>query len=105
MKRYTLSSLINRLAQFEERIAEIYMAQGDVEKAEKARRNAREILELKDFIIVEMTLEPINTVDPIELLADNPDPEAVRRDVYSRVARDVEHVSGELADLLRNLST
>jgi len=100
-----LSSLINRLAEFEEHIAAVMDARGEPQLADKARENARELMDIKDFIIIEMTLEPINTIDPLEELDKDVDPEAVRRRVYRVIARDVEHVSGELADLLRRLSS
>ncbi len=108
MKRYTLSSLITRLASFEEALAQKMDAKGYVEAAERARRYASEIREIRDFIIVEMTLEPIETLDPMEFLDDAANPEEVdnlRRRVYTKIAEDVEPVSGELADLLRRLSS
>ncbi len=108
MKRYTLSSLITRLASFEEALAEKMDAKGYAEAAEKARRHASEIREVRDFIIVEMTLEPIETLDPMEFLdevATPGDVEGLRRRVYTKIAEDVEPVSGELADLLRRLSS
>lgn len=108
MKRYTLSSLITRLASFEEAIADKMASLGHQGEAERARRYAEEIRGVRDFIIVEMTLEPIETLDPMDYLDGVSSPDElgrVRRTVYTRIADDVEPISGELADLLRKLAS
>ena len=109
MRKYTLSGLINTLRNFEAALERKLRDAGYTEKADMARERRAKIEETWNMVIVEMTLEPIYTVDPMNILEEMEkngfkDVERYIRDMYLKLAGDVGEVSGEFGALFQSFS-
>ena len=108
MKKYTFSKLINTLISFEEELTKILSEKGFEELAQESSKRLKSLKDSSEPIIVEMTLEPIYTVDIIRVLdevrkLDNED--GIRdliRDMYREVSKAMEQVSMEFAEILKS---
>ena len=122
--RYTLSSLLSKLISVEEEFKNLYLKAIEEaddhhlksflnELASDVDKRIEEINWVKDFIVVEMTLEPIIGPDLIEYLDKAKaalskgislqrikDVEEIRIEMYRRVIDMVSNISPETADII-----
>ena len=123
-RRYTLSSLLNKLRDIEEMIKDLYENLYNTSKEEDLKRlikyiyedTAKRIKELdwvKDFIVIEMTLEPIIGPD-ITVYMDNIKSitrskikksslkkiEEIRMEIYNEVLKMLRNFSPEACDVI-----
>ncbi len=108
MRKYTLSKLINSLIRFEEELSKYLMERGFEELAKKSEERLSALRDSSQFIIVEMTLEPIYTVDISKILSEIQNVEDISRieklisDMYREIYKAMESVSMEFAELLKS---
>jgi len=107
MKKYTFSKLINTLILFEEELSKILSEKGFEELAQESNKRLKSLKDSTELIIVEMTLEPIYTVDITKVLDEvwKLDEDGIRdliRDMYREVSKAIEQVSMEFAELLKS---
>ena len=109
-RRYTLSGLINSLKLFEEELEKRLLERGLYELAMEAKKRREKIVDTWNMILVEMTLEPIYTVELSKILDDLEldEPDKLRHfisELYSRLSVDVLNVSPEFSKLFREFAT
>ncbi len=109
MKKYTLSKLINSLIMFEEALSKYLDEKGYADMARDSRRRLDALRDSSNLIVVEMTLEPIYTVDISEVLNlirninDRNRIEEMVRNMYMEISKALENVSLEYAELMKSL--
>ena len=110
-KKFTLTKLFNTLMKFEGELQKYFMNMGfkNMENLSKERLNR--LKDMADMIVVEMTLEPIYTINPSETLnkiVEIRDEREIARELanfYNMVAEDVRNISMELSNLLQDFSS
>lgn len=108
MKKYTFTGLLNNLIFFEEELYKILSEKRLQDLAEESIRRREKLKDISSIIIVEMTLEPIYTIDfIIELgnICNYQDPRDVKeaiKKIYGEIKHAIEPVSMEFAELLKS---
>ncbi|HIE37141.1 TPA: hypothetical protein EYP83_03140 [Candidatus Geothermarchaeota archaeon] len=108
MKKYTFTGLLNTIIRFEEELSKLLSEKGFMELAEESVKRRERLREVSNVIIVEMTLEPIYTIDfwvELDKIRKYKDPIEIRKainDVYREVVEAVEPVSMEFANQLKS---
>ncbi len=108
MKKYTLSKLINSLIEFEETLSKYLDEKGFTDMARDSRQRLDTLRDSSNVIIVEMTLEPIYTVDITEVLNlirnanDRNRIKELVRNMYIEISKALENISLEYAELMKS---